>query len=437
MLDRFSPAAARAAAPADPRVQPRSPPMNSFVFTSESVTEGHPDKVADQISDAMLDAILADDPDGARRVRDARARPDSRASPARSRRRPTCSIPDIVRGTIARDRLHRRELRLRRQDVRGASARSTASRRDIAQGVDTGGAGDQGMMFGYATDETDELMPMPILLAHRLTRALADASQAGDAARGCAPTARRRSRCVYEDERPVARRHGRRLDAARARRRRTTKIRAAIIAEVIEPAIPERAARRRTSKYHINPTGRFVDRRTAGRRRTHGPQDHRRHVRRHGPSRRRRVQRQGSVEGRSLGVLLRRAGWRKNIVAAGARAALRGAGGLRDRRRRAGVGHGRHVRHRHGARGARIRHAMREVFDLTPRGIITALELRKPIYSAHCVVRPLRPHAGDRERLGGASLRSSRGNARIASTICARRAARVRESASLTSTGTH
>src|SRR3712207_5311152 len=125
---------------------------------------------------------------------------------------------------------------------------------DIAQGVDTGGAGDQGMMFGYATDETEELMPMPILLAHRLTRRLAECRRAG--MKWLRPDGKAQVTVVYEDGHPVAvdtvvvsTQHDEKVSNA--------KIRKEVIGEVIEASIPKDLLGKKP-KYHINPTGRFV-----------------------------------------------------------------------------------------------------------------------------------------------------------------------------------
>src|SRR5262249_35996272 len=126
---------------------------------------------------------------------------------------------------------------------------------DIAMGVDTGGAGDQGMMFGYATDETSELMPLPILLAHKLTKALATARKNGDI-KWLRPDGKSQVSVLYEDHQPVAvetvvisTQHDDNVSHK--------KIRQTVIDEIIEPNIPERLRRGKIT-YHVNPTGRFV-----------------------------------------------------------------------------------------------------------------------------------------------------------------------------------
>ena len=227
--------------------------LDRHLFTSESVTEGHPDKVADQISDAILDAILTDDPD-ARVACETLVTTGLACVAGEITTNTYVPIADIVRRTIERIGYTDAAYGF---DSKTCAVISTIGRQspDIKRGVDTGGAGDQGMMFGYATDETEELMPLPIILAHRLTRQLAHCRRngGGDWLR---PDGKSQVTVVYEDGVPVevdtvviATQHDDGIS--------NKKLHDAVISEVIEPVIPKEL-RSRNIKYHINPTGRFV-----------------------------------------------------------------------------------------------------------------------------------------------------------------------------------
>src|SRR5262249_1678817 len=143
----------------------------TFFFSSESVTEGHPDKLADQISDAVLDAIMEQDPQG-RVACETLLTTGLVVVAGEITTNCYIEIPDIVRRTLQSAGYTRAKFGFDCQTC-GVMTSIQKQSPDIALGVDTGGAGDQGMMFGYATDETPELMPMPILLAHKLARQLA------------------------------------------------------------------------------------------------------------------------------------------------------------------------------------------------------------------------------------------------------------------------
>jgi S-adenosylmethionine synthetase len=345
------------------------------LFTSESVTEGHPDKVADAISDAVLDALLTEDP-ASRVACETLVTTGLAVIAGEITTEAYVHLPDIVRDTIARIGYTDAGYGF---DSQTCAVMSTIDRQsgDIAMGVDTGGAGDQGMMFGYATDETDELMPMPIMLAHRLTKALAERRRDGTLP-WLRPDGKAQVTIVYEDGEPVA------VDTVvistqHADSVSNSKIRRAIISDVIEAEIPEEL-RPKKVKYHINPTGRFViggpqgDAGLTGRKiivDTYGGMG------RHGG---------GAFSGKDPSKVDRSACYAarwvaKNVVAAklARRCEVQVAYAI-------GVAEPVSVRvdtfGTNTVPEARILEAVRQSFDLTPKGIMKALDLRKPIYSA-------------------------------------------------------
>jgi S-adenosylmethionine synthetase len=233
-------------------------PMTHFLFTSESVTEGHPDKIADQISDAVLDAIIAEDPQG--RVACETLVTTGLAVVA-GEITTSCyvHIPDIVRETIKEIGYCDSSMGF---DWETCAVVTSIDRQspDIARGVNESqdheqGAGDQGLMFGYACNETEELMPMPIVFAHRLTKRLAEVRKTKvlDFLR---PDGKSQVTIEYHNERPV------RVDAIIIAAQHTPEVNYAtlqegIIEEVIKKVIPAKLLDRKT-KYFINATGRFV-----------------------------------------------------------------------------------------------------------------------------------------------------------------------------------
>jgi S-adenosylmethionine synthetase len=349
--------------------------LDRHLFTSESVTEGHPDKVADAISDAVLDAILADDPPA--RVACETLVTTGLAVVAGEITTDTyVNIPEIVRSTIDRIGYNDASYGF---DSKTCAVMSTIDKqsKDIAQGVDTGGAGDQGMMFGYATDETDELMPMPIQLAHRLAERLAWVRRNG-AGKWLRPDGKTQVSVLYEESVPigvetvvVSTQHSEDISHR--------KLSQLIIKEVIEPIIPKEM-RDRKIKYHVNPTGRFVvggpqgDAGLTGRKiivDTYGGMG------RHGG---------GAFSGKDPSKVDRSACYAarwvaKNIVAA--KLARRCEVQLAY-----AIGVAQPVSVMVDTFGTSkvpesdIMKAVQKTFDLTPKGIREALDLRRPIYSA-------------------------------------------------------
>ncbi len=348
-----------------------------FLFTSESVTEGHPDKIADQISDAVLDTALTY---------------DAKARVACETLLSTGLV--VIAGEITANeqaRVHMEYERIAREVIRdigytrgkfGFDAETCAvisavkpQSGDIAMGVDTGGAGDQGLMFGFACDETDELMPLPIMLAHKLTRRLAEVRKAGvvDFLR---PDGKSQVTVEYEGERPV------RVDCVVVSTQHSDKVsntdlHDAVLHEIIKPVIPADMMNKNT-KFHINPTGRFViggpmgDAGLTGRKiivDTYGGYS------RHGG---------GALSGKDPTKVDRSACYMaryvaKNLVAAGIarRVEVQLAYAI-------GVAEPVSVMADTFGTGAisdeQITDLIRRTFPLTPRGIIEALNLRRPIY---------------------------------------------------------
>jgi S-adenosylmethionine synthetase len=371
-------------------------PAHRHVFTSESVTEGHPDKIADQISDAILDAILAKDPTA--RVACETLVTTGMAIVAGEITTSTyVHIPDIVRGTITSIGYTDANFGF---DAQTCAILTTIDRQsgDIAMGVDRGGAGDQGMMFGYASDETPSLMPLPIVLAHRLAERLAAVRKAGDLP-WLRPDGKTQVSVLYEGAKPVgisklvvSTQHSDKIDNA--------ELRAGVIEYVVQPVVHDAGFEVTDKDILVNPTGRFV---------VGGPQgdagltgrkiivDSYGGMARHGG---------GAFSGKDPSKVDRSATYAmrwvaKNIVAAGLaqRCEAQVAYAI-------GVAEPVSVMIETFGTGTvpqdALENAVREVFDLTPAGIIQALNLRNPIYRptaayGHFGRVPERRRVGDRD----------------------------------------
>ncbi|HFQ82324.1 MAG TPA: methionine adenosyltransferase [Desulfobacterales bacterium] len=233
---------------------------NNYFFTSESVSEGHPDKVADQISDAVLDGLLAQDP-ASRVACETMVTTGMAVIAGEITTSAWVDMPQIVRDTI-------REIGYNSSDM-GFDSQSCAiltsidkQSADIAQGVNEGsgidldqGAGDQGLMFGYATNETEVLMPMPITLAHRLMKRQSEVRKAGRLP-WLRPDAKSQVTIEYENKRP------KRIDTVVISTQHSPEVdyedlKAGVMEEIIKPILPAEFIDKNT-KYMINPTGRFV-----------------------------------------------------------------------------------------------------------------------------------------------------------------------------------
>jgi S-adenosylmethionine synthetase len=347
----------------------------NFLFTSESVTEGHPDKIADQISDAVLDAILEQDATG-RVACETLVTTGLAVIAGEITTNATVNYKKIVRDTIKDIGYDDASYGYDSNTLSVMDAVGTQSP-DIAQGVDTGGAGDQGLMFGFACNETPELMPLPIQLAHNLTRRLSEARRSGELPY-LRPDGKSQVTIEYRDGLPF------RVDAVvistqHAEEVSTEQLRKDILEKVIKATVSEDLLDENT-KYHINPTGRFViggpmgDAGLTGRKiivDTYGGYAP------HGG---------GAFSGKDPTKVDRSAAYMaryiaKNIVAAGLadKCTVQLAYAI-------GVAEPVSVRidtHNTGTVDEiRLAELVRENFQLTPKGIIETLDLRRPIYKA-------------------------------------------------------
>jgi S-adenosylmethionine synthetase len=225
-----------------------------MLFTSESVTEGHPDKIADQISDSVLDHLLSEDP-SSRVACETLVTTGVAMVAGEVTTEAYVHVPDVVRGTLQRIGYTSSSFGM---DAQTCAVLTSLDRQspDIALGVDVGGAGDQGMMFGFAADETEELMPAPIQLAHQLTRRLTEVRKSGELP-WLRPDGKSQVTVEYVDGRP-ARIHTVVVSAQHDEDVAQRDLVEAVTTRVVEPALrgalydPERCV------LHINPTGRFV-----------------------------------------------------------------------------------------------------------------------------------------------------------------------------------
>ncbi len=344
-----------------------------YIFTSESVTEGHPDKIADQVSDAVLDAVLADDPTG--RVACETLVTTGICIVAGEITTTTyVDVPKLVRGVISQIGYTDSAMGFDSKTCAVVNMIQAQSP-DIAMGVDTGGAGDQGLMFGYACDETAELMPLPIMMAHKLARRLSETRKDGTLPY-LRPDGKSQVSVEYVDGKP------KRIDAVVVSIQHdddvtTETLRAEVKKHVIDSVIPSGMVDSQT-KFHINPTGRFViggphgDTGLTGRKiivDTYGGMG------RHGG---------GAFSGKDPTKVDRSACYMaryvaKNLIAAGlaSRAEVQLAYAI-------GVAEPVSIMVNSFGTGkvedARLAELVRDTFSLTPAGMIKSLDLRRPIY---------------------------------------------------------
>lgn len=347
---------------------------NNYLFTSESVTEGHPDKIADQISDGILDAIISQDKQ-CRVACETILTTGIAFVAGEISTKAYVEIPDIIRDTIQAVGYTDATWGF---DYHTCSVLTSIHQQsgDIAMGVDTGGAGDQGLMFGYASNETEELMPMPIVLAHRLTKRLADVRKK-KILPWVRPDGKSQVTIEYRDGKPVrvdtivvSTQHSPDVSSKRIERE--------VIEHVIKPVMPKGIYDPVSVKYYINPTGRFVtggpmgDTGLTGRKiivDTYGG------VGSHGG---------GAFSGKDPSKVDRSASYMaryiaKNVVAAGladkCEIQLAYAIGVPDP-----VSILIHTKDTEKVSLESIDKLVRKHFPMTPRGIIEHLKLRRPIY---------------------------------------------------------
>ena len=227
---------------------------NRYLFTSESVTEGHPDKIADQISDAILDACIKEDP-YSRVACETLTATGLVVIAGEITTKAYVDFQTLVRGVIASIGY---DNALYGFDANTCAVISSINKQssDIALGVDTGGAGDQGMMFGYATNENEHYMPTPIFLAHKLTHRLSEVRREGDLSY-LRPDGKSQVTVEYGDDHQPKRIDAVVVSTQHSETVSTDELRADIMTHVIQAALPPEMLDEDT-KYHINPTGRFV-----------------------------------------------------------------------------------------------------------------------------------------------------------------------------------